>query len=225
MKILGLITARGGSKGIPKKNIRSIAGKPLIGWTIESALQSNKFTDVVVSTDDDEIARVAKAFGASIPFMRSPQLARDDTPGMAAVLDALEKLPDFDAVMLLQPTSPLRKSDDIAACIEYADAWKINSITSVSEAHNHPYWTFSVTPNNVLKPLHDGEIPKRRQDLPLAYSINGAIYYALVDWLRDRGDFIGSDTHAYVMPPERSIDIDTPLDWKIAELLLREVSC
>ncbi len=223
MKILGLINARGGSKGIPRKNIRVIAGKPLIAWTIETALKSNKLADVIVSTDDIEIANVAKAYGAKVPFMRSPNLSKDETPGIAPVLDAIAKMPGFDAIMLLQPTSPLRSVNDILTCVQYAELWKANSVVSVCESHNHPNWTFSIADNKLIKPFQDGELKNRRQDLAPVYSINGAIYFALVDWLLQQRSFISPDTHAYIMPPDRSIDIDTPLDWKFAELLLGEV--
>jgi len=222
MKVLGLINARGGSKGIPNKNVKEIAGKPLIAWTIEAAAQSNKFEDIVVSTDDVDIATVAKVYGASVPFMRSAQLAADETPGIDPVLDALERLPGFDAIMLMQPTSPLRNSADIVACINYAESKNVNSIVSVCESHYHPNWMFSITYDNVLKSYGEEKISSRRQDLKALYSINGAMYFGLVDWLRDQRSFIDDHTHAYIMPPERSIDIDTPLDWKFAELLLGE---
>src|ERR1700733_1950126 len=117
MNVLGLIPARGGSKSIPRKNIKDIAGKPLIAWTIESALGSGLLAAVVVSTDDLEIGEVARRYGAETPFVRPAELARDDTPGVAPVLHALEVLPGFDAVLLMQPTSPLRTTEDINECI------------------------------------------------------------------------------------------------------------
>ena len=222
MKTFALIPARGGSKGIPRKNIKLIAGKPLIAWTIEAALRSSLLSAVVVSTDDPEIADVARRAGAQVPFMRPAELAQDQTPGLDPVLHALDQLPQFDSVLLLQPTSPLRTTDDIDACLQLAFLHKAPSVVSVSEADPHPYWTYRVTEGQALTRFVDSEPVARRQDLPQAFALNGALYFAEVNWLRRSGAMLGPETLAYVMPKERSVDLDTPLDWKFAELLLKE---
>lgn len=223
MRILGLIPARGGSKGIPRKNVRDIAGRPLIAWTIESALRSRYLTSVVVSTDDEEIAAVAKLYGAEIPFMRPSKLAMDDSPTIAVVRHALEVLRNFDAVVLLQPTSPLRSAEDIDACVDLARAASANAVVSVSEAESHPAWTFKLDSQNRLQPIGSDGAISRRQELPVAYSLNGAVYFMSTEWLPKVNVLWDRETIAYVMPRERSIDVDTQLDWRIAEMLLRDV--
>lgn len=217
-----LISARGGSKGIPRKNIKLIAGKPLIAWSIESALRSKMLDAVVVSTEDEEIAEVARQWGAWVPFLRPPELAQDNTPGVDPVLHALERLSGFDAVLLLQPTSPMRTTEDIDACIRLAKEMQASSVISVSEPEIHPHWMYRFSADLRLRPLMDGPTIFRRQDLPPVYAVNGALYYARADWLQRHHTFMTTETLAYIMPPERSIDIDTLLDWKIAELLLKE---
>lgn len=222
MKTLGLIPARGGSKGIPRKNIKLIAGKPLIVWTIESALRSSMLDAVVVSTDDAEIAEVARRAGAQVPFMRPSELAQDQTPGIEPVLHALAEMPEYDSVLLLQPTSPLRTREDIDGCLRLAMEHHALSVVAVSEPDAHPYWTYRLTERQGLERLVAAPPVVRRQDLPAVVAINGALYFADAKWLRRGGNLIGTETIAYVMSRERSIDLDTPLDWKFAELLLKE---
>lgn len=223
MKTLALIPARGGSKGIPRKNIKIIAGKPLIVWTIEAALRAAHIDAVVVSTDDEEIAAIARQAGAQVPFMRPAELASDAATGMAPVMHALDVLPEFDAVLLLQPTSPLRSTADIDACLALAVARAAPAVVSVSEPDAHPYWTYRIDDTLAMRPMIEAAPVARRQDLPTAGALNGALYYARTDWLRDNAGFIGEGTLAYMMPRERSVDIDTPFDWKFAELLLKEL--
>ena len=223
-KVLGLITARGGSKGIPRKNIKMIAGKPLIVWTIEAALESSLLSEVVVSTDDLEIAEVARRAGAKVPFIRPLELAQDQTPGLAPVLHALYQLPKFDSVLLLQPTSPLRTSVDIDGLLNMVAQKKTLSAVSVTEADHHPYWTYCLNADQTMAPLVGGGAVARRQDLPAVFSLNGAMYFANANWLRESGSFVNAETLAYVMSKEHSVDLDTPLDWKFAELLLKELS-
>lgn len=222
MNTFALIPARGGSKGIPRKNIKLIAGKPLIAWTIEAALRSSLLRAVVVSTDDPEIADVAKRAGAQVPFMRPAELAQDQTPGIDPVLHALDQLPQFDSVLLLQPTSPLRTTDDVDACLQLALARSAPSVVSVSEVNTHPYWTYHLSEDQTLRRFYDAEPVARRQDLPPAFALNGALYFSEVSWLRSNGSFVGAETLAYVMARERSVDLDTPFDWKFAELLLKD---
>lgn len=222
MKTLALIPARGGSKGIPRKNINMIAGKPLIAWTIEAALASTLLDGVVVSTDNAEIAEVALRYGAQVPFLRPAELARDETPGVEPVLHALQQLPDYDAVLLLQPTSPLRSSADIDACLALAREREAVSVVSVSEPDAHPDWMYRMTATQQLEKLLASQSHTRRQDLLTVLTLNGALYFANADWLRRSRTLLAEETLAYVMPADRSVDIDTPLDWKFAELLLNE---
>ncbi len=221
MRTLGLIPARGGSKGIPRKNIKLLAGKPLIAWTIEAALASKMLDAIVVSTDDEEIARVAREFGADVPFMRPAALAGDDSPGIDPVLHALENLPSFDTVLELPPTAPLRTVEDIEGCIGAARAAGAPAV-SVTEPWSHPNWMYRVGSNGRLEPLIAGALVPRRQDLPKAYALNGALYYAATDWLKRNRTFITAETIGYVMPRERSVDLDTKLDWELCEFLLNK---
>lgn len=222
MNVLGLIPARGGSKSIPRKNIKDIAGKPLIAWTIESALGSGLLAAVVVSTDDLEIGEVARRHGAEMPFLRPAELAQDDTPGVDPVLHALEVLPGFDAVLLMQPTSPLRTTEDINGCIRFAEGIGAGCVVSVTEASQHPNWMYRLDAERRLQSLIAEKHVTRRQDLPAVYAANGALYFARKEWLQRQRAFITADTFGYVMPVERSIDLDSPFDWKLAELLLKE---
>lgn len=224
---IAVICARGGSRGIPRKNLAPVAGRPLIQWTIESARQSRAIRRVVVSTDCTTIAAVARGFGAEVPFLRPASLARDDTPGIAPLLDALDRvaaeespLPEW--VVQLQPTSPLRIAQDIDRALELAHSTASDSVVSVTEAPCHPFWTRSIDAAGRLHPfLDDTPTITTRQALPEAFALNGAVYAAKIDALRNRGDFQGPNTVAYVMPSERSIDIDTPYDLALADWLLR----
>lgn len=222
--ILAVVPARGGSKGIPRKNIRLIAGRPLIDWTIAAALACPRIGSVVVSTDDSEIASVARACGAKVPFLRPAELARDETPGVAPVLHAIEQLPGYSHVMLLQPTSPLRTVHDIDAAIDLATARQADSVVSVTQPDAHPMWTFQLDETGRLRRLLDAPPAVRRQDLPPVYALNGAIYLVRTDWLRRTGALVTPDTLALPMPRERSVDIDTPIDWALAEALLKDIS-
>lgn len=223
MKILAIIPARGGSKGIPRKNVKLLAEKPLIAWTIESALKARGIERVIVSTEDEEIAIVAKQFGAEIPFMRPRTLAQDDTPGIAPVLHAIEQLPSFDWVLLLQPTSPLRSVEDIEGIIQFCCDEGAPSAVSITEASKHPFWMYGRNKDKCVEPLIRN-LPNitRRQDLPIAYVLNGALYLARTDWLIKNQGFIGKETLGYVMPEERSVDIDKPIDWFWIECLLNK---
>jgi len=224
VKILAIIPARGGSKGIPRKNIKPLAGKPLIAWTIEAALKAQCIDRVIVSTEDEEIALVAKQFGAEVPFLRPLALAQDDTPGIAPVLHAIEQSRDYDWVLLLQPTSPLRSVEDIEGIIRFCRDEAAPSAVSVTQVSKHPFWMYQRDDQNRMQPLilNRPEIT-RRQDLPSAYALNGALYLARTDWLIQKQGFIGPETLGYVMPEERSVDLDTPLDWLWVEYLIEQI--
>jgi len=221
--VLAIVPARGGSKGIPRKNLRTIGGKPLIFWTIEAARRSGYIDKLVVSSEDAEIIAAARSLGCDVPFVRPADLARDETPGIAPVIHALSVLPDFDVVVLLQPTSPLRSTTDIDGCIEGCAHGNVNACVSVTQAKESPYWMFTLDSLGSLLPmLAQSQIPDRRQDLPPVYVLNGAVYVARCAWLKETHSFLTPETRGYVMPEERSIDIDTPQDLELAELMLRE---
>ena len=223
MSILAVIPARGGSKGIPRKNIKPLASKPLIGWTIEAAKQSSCLDRIIVSTEDEEIASVARNLGADVPFMRPTELAADDTPAIDPVLHAISHLPDCDWVLLLQPTSPLRSAEDIDGIWQFCQERGALSAVSVCEVEKHPYWMYQFNAAQRLEPFIKGRPDvTRRQDLLSAYALNGALYLAKTDWLLQRQDFIGPETLGYVMPPERSVDLDTPQDWRWVEFLIEQ---
>ena len=221
MRVLAVVPARGGSKSIPRKNVKHFAGKPLLAWTIEAALQVTKITRVIVSTDDPEIAETGRLHGAEVPFIRPSELAEDDTAGVCTLLHAMHKLPDFDAVLLLQPTSPLRSSEDISGIIDLAIERNANSIVSVCRVSKHPHWMYQIEQSGTLIPFCAGEsASSRRQDLPIVYSLNGAVYFARTGWLSQTKALLDHTTLAYVMPEERSIDIDTLFDWRLAECMM-----
>ncbi len=225
---MAVITARGGSKSIPRKNIKPLGGKPLIGWTIDAALQSRMLSRVIVSTDDAEIAQAARECGAETPFLRPPELAQDDSSSISVVLHALQWLEEQerflpDYVLLLQPTSPFRNAEDIRGAIALAEARRASAVVSVSEAQSHPYLCKRMLNDATLADFVPSQrVYQRRQDMLSAYALNGAIYLNRREALLRDQTLLPKGTLAYVMPPERSLDIDTPWDWHIAELILKE---
>lgn len=228
-KILGLITARGGSKGIPEKNIKELAGKPLIAYTIEAAHASGVFDRLMISTDDEKIAAIGRQYGCEVPFMRPTELAQDKTPHLEAVLHAVTWLKEHeryvpDAVMILQPTAPFRTADHIREAVVLFETSGADSIVSVAEVpgHHHPRWQVTVDDNKKAA-IFTGEpfsqIVRQRQDLSKTYTRNGAVYLFKTTLLSDpiKPNFYGDHVAAYVMAPEDSINIDTMDDWKEAE--------
>jgi CMP-N,N'-diacetyllegionaminic acid synthase len=219
--VLALIPARGGSKGLPGKNIRPLKGRPLIGWSIEAALASRYVSRVVVSSDDEEILAVARDQGAETPFRRPASLAGDDTPSMDVVLHALDQLGGFEWIVLLQPTSPLRQAVDIDAAIEQCLNTAAPACVSVCDAPASPWWMFQIGDRGGMRSFLPAEQrPVRRQDLPDLYALNGAVYVAKTEWLRQSLSFLTEETVAHVMPRERSVDIDTLFDFRLAECVL-----
>jgi CMP-N,N'-diacetyllegionaminic acid synthase len=208
-KILAVIPARGGSKGLPGKNIYEFYGKPLIAWTIEAAQSSSYIDRLILSSDDEDIISVAKFYGCEVPFKRNSQLALDDTPSIDVVIDAINRCSGYDWILLLQPTSPLRNTQDIDEAIRYCMEREADACVSVSEVKQSPYWMFRLTELQTLKPVVSEPLPVRRQDLPQCYTLNGAIYLARTDYLLKHKSFILPKTVPYVLPPERAIDIDT----------------
>jgi len=219
-KILSLIPARGGSKGIPGKNIRILAGKPLIAWTIEEAKKSKYIDRLILSSEDSEIIKVAIEWGCEVPFVRPSELARDDTPSIELVIHAINTLNEkYDYIVLLQPTSPLRTVEDIDCCIELCICSNALSCVSVVEVNQHPNWMFKINSKGKIEHYEKNEIKCSRQQLPTLYMLNGAVYVANTDFLIKHKSFLHEDTHAYIMPPNRSIDVDSELDLAFTELL------
>ncbi len=219
--VYGLITARGGSKGLPGKHLRVLGGRSLIGWTVEAGLVCRRLERLLVSTDSMEIAREALDLGAEVPFLRPGHLAEDDTPHADVLVHFLEWMKRWDRVpdwlVLLQPTSPFRTPEDIDGAVDLATSRR-TPVASVTEAQDHPYLVKRLGDAGVLESFVEPDMAyPRRQDLPPAYVFNGAVYVIRVEsFLRDR-QAVPPGTLGYVMPPERSLDIDTPRDWDEAE--------
>ena len=219
--VLAVVPARGGSRGVPGKNGRPLGGKPLIAWTIAVATQSVLIDRVIASSDDEGILRVAREYGCETPFVRPADLARDDTPGVLPVLHAVDAVPGFDIVVLLQPTSPLRSVADIDQTVS-AVRNDVRSVATVVEIEKSPSWMFRMGDAGRLEPiLPEAELVTRRQDASPTYALNGAVYAVTVEWLRtERAMVKPGQTHGIRMPAERSVDIDTELDFAWAEFLL-----
>jgi CMP-N-acetylneuraminic acid synthetase len=223
-KIISIIPARGGSKGLPRKNIAILNGKPLITYSIESALRSRLISRVIVSTEDTEIAEISKRYGSEV-IVRPNDLAQDDSPTISVIINALHMLEKEgyspNIVILLQPTTPLRSCQDIDAAIELFMTKDCQSVVSVSEIEHSPYWSFDVK-NRYLKPLFDKKyLRMRRQDLPKIYLPNGALFISRPDTLCRTKSFYSTKTLPYIMPRERSIDIDDEMDLLQVEYLLK----
>ncbi len=218
--VLGVITARGGSKAVPGKNIRVVGGKPLIAWTIKAAHASKYLDRCILSSDDDAILEVAKSYGCEVPFKREAGLAADDTPGVDVVLDALGRCSGYDWVVLLQPTSPLRTADDIDGALKKCIELDAPACVSVCETQQSPFWMYFQRESR-LYPIIEKPLIGRRQDLPKSYALNGAVYVASTFWLVKQKTFMASSTVAYEMPAERSLDIDTEADFKFLSALLQ----
>jgi len=222
--ILAIIPARGGSKGVPRKNIKMLGGKPLIAWSIQSALQSKLINTTIVSSDDSEIISIAEQYGGSIPFVRPSYLATDTATTVDVLLHALDfyKLQDtvFDYIVLLQPTSPFRKISDIDAAIMKAIENKVDMVVSVKETGSNPYYVlFEEDENGFLEKSKKSSFT-RRQDCPKVYEYNGSIYVINVSSLLSNNSLSFEKTIKYEMDPMCSIDIDDMLDFKYAEFLL-----
>jgi CMP-N-acetylneuraminic acid synthetase len=225
-KSLAIIPARGDSKSIPNKNIALLAGKPLIAYTIQSAREANCLDRMIVNTDSQEIAEIARLFGVEVPFLRPRELAQDNTPTLDVILHTLSWVsandgysPDY--VIILQPTSPLRSADDIRNVVTLMTTGKTKAVVSVSTIQKHPYWMKTIDKNGELVDfLEDTRRVTRRQDLPEVYALNGAIYCVSTKEITEKKTLLPSGTYAYIMPEERSLDIDTPWDLHLAELIL-----
>jgi CMP-N-acetylneuraminic acid synthetase len=228
LKVLGVIPARGGSKGIPRKNIRILAGKPLLQYTAESALAAKRLTRVVLSTEDAEIAEVGRRCGLDVPFLRPADLARDDTPTLPVLQHAVRTLESaserYDAICLLQPTCPMRRPADIDACIGLLESSGASSVVTLLPvpAEYNPHWVYFRSDDGFFR-LSTGEanpIP-RRQALPPAFFREGSVYVTCRDVLMRQNSLYGPRLKGYFIEASRTVNIDTPQDWERAEELLR----
>ena len=227
MRVLGLIPARGGSKGIPRKNIRLLCGKPLLHYTTEAALAARHLSRVILSTEDEEIAEVGRRGGVEVPFLRPPELAEDETPMLPVVQHTIRWMEEqgeyFDAVCLLQPTNPLRRAEDIDGAIELLQQSGADSVISffdVGEKHPARMKYISSDGRVIDPPFAEKVEGQRRQDLPKLYLREGSIYLTRRNVLMEKNSFKGDDCRAWIIPEVRACNIDTPFDLFIAEQLL-----
>jgi CMP-N-acetylneuraminic acid synthetase len=227
-RIISIVPARAGSKGIPSKNIADVGGRPLIHWTIEAARGADCFDRIIVSTDGTEIAETARLLDAEVPFMRPRELSGDASRSIDLVTHAVDWLEDnegykADVIVLLQPTSPLRTAGDIrqALAMFRAKAGARDTLMSAKRAEIHPSFFFNIDGNGIVEHMFEGMEKKRRQEMAPVYRPNGAIYIGRADYLMSARSFYGIRTLAYVMPEERSLDIDTAWQMTIADFLLR----
>ena len=228
MKVIAVVTARGGSKGLPGKNLRLLGGKPLIAWSIECALAvRDRLHRVVVTTDDPAIAEVSKLYGAEAPFLRPTELATDKAQSVDAIRHAIayfeaEEGEPVDWVLLLQPTSPLRAPMDLEAALNLAATEPCDAIIGVSQVINSHPMLLKTIEDDTLKPYGKASLDgARRQDChPDVYICNGALYLSRRDVVMEQGSLLGANARPYVMPAERALDIDSELDLRIAEALL-----
>lgn len=226
MKVIGVVVARGGSKGLPGKNIRPLLGKPLINWTIEAALAAPSIDTVVVSTEDKAIAQTARVAGARVPFLRPPHLATDSASSIEVVLhtiDSLEKVGErYDVVVLLEPTSPLRETSDIEQALSQLFKSEAGSVVSVCRAESHhPAFMYKLLDDNQMVPYnHNQPTGLRRQDIESVYFLEGTVYCSRIDVLREQRSFYHADTRAYEVPKWKSLEIDDIYDFTMVEALI-----
>ena len=219
-KIIALITARGGSKGIPKKNIMKLGGKPLIAWTIEEAKKSQYLDRLILSTEDHNVITIARKYGCEVPFVRPDSLARDTTPSMDVINHALHKIKDqYDYLLLLQPTSPFRKTQHIDGIIRECLNMDGHMMISVAKVKKHPSLMFYMK-DGYLSSVMNVKKQLRRQDMPEVYTHNGALYLARIDYLQEQQTYLCDKAIGYVMHSYENIDIDEPEDWQYAEYLI-----
>jgi N-acylneuraminate cytidylyltransferase/CMP-N,N'-diacetyllegionaminic acid synthase len=226
-KILAIIPARGGSKGIPQKNIRLLNNKPLIAYTIEEAMKSKLVDRVIVSTENEEIYKISKQYGAELPFMRPVEFAQDSTPGIDPILHCIKWMeinenyvPDY--VVCLQCTSPFRRAEQIDEALKRIIEEDADSLVSLREIEENPYWMKKLVNGKMQNFLENIELISRRQELPPVYLLNGAIYIAKTESLLKNGNWYADNTIPYIMDKISSTDIDDILDFQFAEFLMKE---
>lgn len=222
-KILAIIPARSGSKGLKDKNIKMMNGKPMIAYTIEAAQNSKIFEDIIISTDSEKYAEIAKKYGGSVPCLRDKKLANDNAKSSDVILDILNRVEKkYDSFIMLQPTSPLRTEKNIIEAYKMYLEKKANSVVSVCEMEHSPLWANTLNEEKRMDSFLKGiAVNRNRQELETYYRINGALYIANVEYFKRYQDFYHKDSYAYVMEKENSIDIDDELDFKIAEYLIK----
>ena len=223
MTNIALIPARGGSKGILRKNIKLFNTKPLIYWSIKKAFESSFIDRVIVSTEDDEIADIARSFSAEVPFVRPKELAEDHSLGIEPVIHALENLSNIKNVLLMQPTSPLRRTCDIDGIFKLRSKLNAESAVSVSKAKKNIDLFFNMDAKNRIYSFSSNLKLAPRQEYKDTYNLNGSLYLSSKESIINNRSFITSDTVGYIMSEEYSIDIDTPLDWEIGEFLMKKL--
>lgn len=227
--MIAIIPARSGSKGVPGKNIKLLNGKPLIAFSIEAAQKSKYVEKIIISTDDSEIANIAESLGAYVPFLRPKELAQDNSLAMDVYCYTIEQLNNrfnfnINEFVVLQPTSPLRTSEDIDSAIELFYKKNADAVISYYEAPHPPIWAKKIDENGLIQNYFEFDSSlKNRQEIDKAYMPNGAIYIFKYNILKEKHTYYTENTYPYLMPAERSIDIDTLLDFKIAEFLMKEV--
>lgn len=225
-KVVAIIPARGGSKGVPGKNIKLLQNKPLIAYAIESAKESRYIDRVIVSTDDETIQEVALNYGAEVPFLRPPHLAKDTTPTLPVlqhIVNYLEEMNEKpDLIITLQPTSPFRTVGHIDNALEVMGDGGCDSVVSVCEVDYHPLWMKKIEEDLILPYVESDIQYTRRQDLPVVYKMNGAIFITNTNVLMNDNLILGEKTKPLLMNQEDSIDIDTIWDFKLAEIIMSE---
>jgi CMP-N,N'-diacetyllegionaminic acid synthase len=227
MRYLGLITARQNSKRLPGKNLKPLCGKPLLAYTIQAALASSRLDRVVVSTDGEEIASVARQCGAEVPFRRPKELATDDARSVDVMIHALSWFQQHenlapDALVLLQPTCPLRTGTHIDEAIALYEAHEADCVVAVSEPKLHPFWTKTMDPAGLLTPFLQVDLSHyhQKQSLPQLWASNSSIYVLRRESFLARKEIYGGRTFGYVMPDSAALDIDTPWEFHLAELII-----
>ncbi len=228
-KVLGVVLARSGSKGVPDKNIKIFNGKPLLAWSILAGIASNSIDDIVLSTDSIEYANIGKSYGALVPFIRSVEYAKDDSSSVDAIIDAIDELAKlghkYEYVFLLEPTSPLREPTDIDNAFDLLNNKDVKSVVSVCKAEAfHPSFMFHINNKNYLQPL-GGKQPTdlRRQSLKEIYYLEGSIYCSSIEYLRLTKTFYHNLTFPLILPKWKSIEIDDTIDFIIAEAIIKHI--
>ncbi len=229
LRTLGVIPARGGSKGIPRKNLQMLAGRPLLEYTVRAATESGVIDRLIVSTESDEIAAVAQRLGVEVPFRRPDELAQDDAPMLPVIVHAVREMEERgfrpDVVALLQPTAPLRRPDHIAEALRLLEQTDCDSVVSVVEIPRHfaPHVVMRIDDGRLDHFLDEGRAITRRQDAPAAYAREGTIYAVRRDVLMEQGTIYGSNCTPLILDPTESINLDSPDDWDAAEAALASI--
>lgn len=221
LRVLALVTARGGSQELARKNLREVGGRSLLVRAIETGQWAETIDRVVLSSDDPEIIRAALLAGCDVPFVRPSELATAEARSIDVVHHALETLPErYDLVVLLQPTSPLRLPEDVDEAVELCVSAGAPACVSLTRPDKPPYWMYELSAQQRLMPVLPEYVKvSLRQALPDAYAINGAVYVARTGWIMTRNSFVAPETVGYLMPRERSIDVDSEFDLMLAEAL------